>query len=130
MVRRSAPCPCGLAATYAECCGALHRGERVAATPEELMRSRYTAFAVGDSGYLLRTWSPDQRPRTLALDPHVRWVGLEVSATSGGGPFHVDGTVEFCAHYLRDGEPGEQRERSRFVRTDGRWLYHSAAFTS
>jgi SEC-C motif-containing protein len=39
------------------------------------MRSRYSAFAVGDAGYLLRTWHPSARPRTLSLDPALRWTG-------------------------------------------------------
>ncbi len=94
------------------------------------MRSRYSAFAVGDPGYLLRTWAPDQRPRVVDLDPQVRWTGLDVLATTGGGPFHTEGTVEFCAHYVRGRELGEQREHSHFVRTGGEWRYHSAVSTA
>ena len=45
-------------------------------TAESLMRSRYSAFAVGDAGYLLRTWHPSGRPRTLSLDPALRWTRL------------------------------------------------------
>ena len=44
-------CPCGSGTPYDACCGVLHRGERQAATPEELMRSRYSAYALGDLGY-------------------------------------------------------------------------------
>jgi hypothetical protein len=56
-------CPCGLGDDYASCCGRLHAGAP-APTAESLMRSRYSAFAVGDVGYLLRTWHPSSRPRT------------------------------------------------------------------
>ena len=49
------------------------------------MRSRYSAFAVGDAGYLLRTWHPSRRPRTLSLDPALLWTGLAVLQTRDGG---------------------------------------------
>lgn len=87
------------------------------------MRSRYSAFAVGDAGYLLDTWHPRTRPRSLDLDPAVRWVGLEVVASDGGSVLEADGTVEFVARYVRDHVPGAQHERSRFTRVDGRWCY-------
>ena len=47
-------CPCGLGDDYDACCGRLHAGAP-APTAEALMRARYSAFAVGDAGYLLRT---------------------------------------------------------------------------
>ena len=61
-------CPCGLGDDYDSCCGRLHAGAP-APTAESLMRSRYSAFAVGDAGYLLRTWHPSGRPQALTLDP-------------------------------------------------------------
>ena len=87
------------------------------------MRSRYSAFVVGDAGYLLATWHPTTRPRTLILDPDVRWTGLDVLATSGGSMLGSEGTVEFRAHYVRGRTPGAQHEVSRFVREDGAWRY-------
>ncbi|RJK94896.1 YchJ family protein [Vallicoccus soli] len=121
------PCPCGLGAPYGECCGRLHAGGE-AATAELLMRSRYTAFAVGDDAYLLRTWHPATRPGRPGTDPAVRWRRLEVLGTTGGGPFDAEGTVRFRAHLVRTGpaggaERGVVEEDSRFVREGGRWLY-------
>lgn len=116
-------CPCGTALPYAECCGRLHEGTGAAATAEQLMRSRYSAFAVGDAGYLLATWHSSTRPRELTLDPAVRWTGLEILAVDGGQLLAGEGTVEFRAGYLRDGRPGAQRELSRFVREHGAWRY-------
>ena len=86
------------------------------------MRSRYSAFAVGDARYLLATWHPSTRPGDLGLDDTVRWTGLEVFATSGGRLLDAGGTVEFRATY-RGARAGAQHERSRFVREDGRWYY-------
>jgi branched-chain amino acid transport system ATP-binding protein len=69
------------------------------------MRSRYSAFAVGDARYLLDTWHTGTRPRSLRLDPAVRWTGLEVLATTGGGFLDAEGTVEFRASSTGPGGP-------------------------
>lgn len=87
------------------------------------MRSRYSAFVVGDAAYLLSTWACAERPRHLRFDHRLRWTGLEIVGRTGGSAFQSDGTVEFRARYDRDGEPGEQHENSRFVREGGRWVY-------
>jgi SEC-C motif domain protein len=115
-------CPCGLGDGYDSCCGRLHAGAP-ARTAESLMRSRYSAFAVGDAGYLLRTWHPSARPPALKLDPALRWTRLAVLAASGGGLFDAEGTVQFRAVYVRDGRRGVLAETSRFVRQDGLWAY-------
>jgi SEC-C motif-containing protein len=86
------------------------------------MRSRYSAFAVGDRAHLLATWHPTSRPRALALDPAVRWTGLEV-LSSRGGLLDAEGEVHFRAHSTQ----GVVEERSRFVRDDGRWSYLGSA---
>lgn len=90
------------------------------------MRSRYSAFVVGDADYLLRTWHPDTRPAELELDPGMQWRRLDIISTSRGGPLDSEGVVTFAAHYRHDGERGVQRETSRFVREDRRWYYLDA----
>lgn len=126
-IAAGARCPCGSGETYGDCCNPLHAGERTAVTAERLMRSRFSAFAVGDVAYLLATWHSSTRPESLALDPGQRWIRLDVLATTGGGPFQESGTVEFRAHYRRDGRPGSMHELSTFTREDGRWRYLRAA---
>ena len=80
------------------------------------MRSRYAAYAVGDTDYVFRTWHPRTRPADLAPDPALTWTGLTVL---DAGP----DWVEFVASYERAGAPGALRERSRFERRGGRWVY-------
>jgi SEC-C motif-containing protein len=104
------------------CCARFLRGEAVAPTAEALMRSRYTAYAVGDAAYLLATWHPTSRPRRLDLDVDLRWAGLTV-LESRGGLFDTDGVVTFEARYDDGGRTGVLRETSRFVREGGRWFY-------
>jgi SEC-C motif-containing protein len=117
------PCPCGSGLPYADCCGRLHDGTATAATAEQLMRSRYSAFAVGDAAYLLATWHSTTRPGSLDLDGDVRWTGLEVLGTAGGSLLEAEGTVEFRAHHEGAGRAGAQHEISRFAREDGQWRY-------
>ncbi len=93
------------------------------------MRSRYSAFVVRDAAYLMRSWHPDTRPRSLDLDPDMRWQGLDILATTEGSAFHTTGTVTFRAHYTHRGEPGDLHEQSRFTRHEGAWVYLDAVFT-
>jgi SEC-C motif-containing protein len=90
------------------------------------MRSRYSAFAVGDAAYLLRTWHPSTRPQQLVLDPDLRWYRLDILATHRGGMLDTDGTVEFRAHYRSPDGAGSQHETSRFLRDSGAWAYVDA----
>lgn len=90
------------------------------------MRSRYSAFSVGDVAYLLRSWHPTTRPPRVELDAGLRWVRLEVLETTGGSPFHTEGTVRFRAHYLSQDVEGHIDEHSRFVRHEGAWSYLGA----
>lgn len=130
----AAPCPCGRGEAYGACCGPLHSGE-AAPTAERLMRSRYSAFALGLSEYLLESWDPRTRPDSLELDDDLVWRRLLVESTEAGGPFDREGRVTFTA--IARGASGRlvQRERSRFVRSplpggsegseggDDRWRY-------
>jgi SEC-C motif-containing protein len=119
-------CPCGTGETYQACCGPRHDGSVPAPTAETLMRSRYSAFARGDSGYLVATWDASTRPPAVDLDPERRWVRLEIVDVVDGGPFAEAGVVEFRAHHRDGGARGVQHERSRFVRRRGRWFYLDA----
>ncbi|MBT0993308.1 hypothetical protein KIN34_03280 [Cellulomonas sp. DKR-3] len=116
-------CPCCTGLPYDECCAPLHRGARAAATAEQLMRSRFSAFAVGDPAYLRRTWHPSTRPSELALDPDLHWYRLDVLATSAGGLLDAAGTVEFEAFHRGPGGRGSLREVSRFLRGREGWQY-------
>lgn len=87
------------------------------------MRSRYTAFVVGDGRYLTETWHPRTRPDALDLDPAQRWTGLEIVAVDAGGVQDAQGSVEFRASWRHGPTRGVLRERSRFVKQSGRWWY-------
>lgn len=93
------------------------------------MRSRFSAFAVGDAAYLLATWHPSTRPATLDLESELEWRRLEILDATDGGDGDQTGTVEFAAHFWdgRDGQLGLQREHSAFRRRGGQWYYVGVA---
>ncbi len=86
-------CPCGSKNDYENCCEIFVKGTKLAETPEQLMRSRYTAFVIGAYDHIRRTWHPDTLPE-LSDDEPNSWVGLEIVDSS----FEEDeGEVEFIA---------------------------------
>lgn len=87
------------------------------------MRSRYSAFALGDADHLFRTWDPRTRPDDVAVDPDVTWTGLDIVSTTDGGPSDEAGEVRFVAHLRTTDGPGRLEEHSRFRRHGGRWVY-------
>ncbi|MHA7269157.1 YchJ family protein [Arthrobacter sp. HLT1-20] len=126
-------CPCQSGELFESCCAKyLNAAESQPGYPptaEALMRSRFSAFALGDAGYLLRTWHPATRPESLVLDPDQQWYLLEILSTQQGGYFDHDGVVTFRAHYrsaanrkLKD----SLTETSSFVRDGKQWLYVDA----
>ncbi|QEE62074.1 hypothetical protein FVA74_11220 [Salinibacterium sp. dk2585] len=124
-------CPCLSGEPYDGCCGCYHRGEASAPTAERLMRSRFSAFAVGNADYLLATWHPSTRPDSLELDERLRWYRLDIHRTEAGGLGDDVGIVEFTAYFKprpgADAAAGSQHEVSRFARVGGRWRYLDAA---
>lgn len=116
-------CPCGSGAQFGRCCLPLHRGESQAATAEQLMRSRYSAYAVGDLDYVWQTWHPKTRPDALTPTDGLTWIGLEIVDTVDGQPGEDTGEVEFRARYRQGQQPGTLHERSRFAVRAHRWFY-------
>ncbi|KAF1013175.1 MAG: hypothetical protein GAK31_03324 [Stenotrophomonas maltophilia] len=122
------PCPCGLPAAYAACCGVYHAGTP-APDAERLMRSRYSAYVQRRADYLLASWHPDTRPAELSLDDapgqRTHWLGLTVHAHRSTGTDSAE--VRFTARYrIGGGSAVHMAEHSRFLRHDGRWYYLDA----
>jgi SEC-C motif-containing protein len=116
-------CPCGTGLTYGECCEPFHRAKAQPPTAERMMRSRYSAYVLGNAAYLLATWHASTRPTTVTFDPDLTWLRLDILGRTRGGMLDSEGTVEFCAHYRSEGVRQDQHENSRFVRVNKTWLY-------
>jgi SEC-C motif domain protein len=119
----SEACPCGSGRPYLECCGPLHASDARGVSAEAVMRSRYSAYVLKLSDYLLASWHPSTRPGSLDLaeDDGTKWLGLEIKRCEQQDENHA--TVEFVARYRIAGRGHRLHELSRFVREDGRWFY-------
>jgi SEC-C motif-containing protein len=95
----------------------------VAATAEQLMRSRYSAFVEADEDYLLNSWHPDTRPSRVRFDGEQRWLGLSIKSVEAGGEPDRTGTVEFVARFKIQGKGHRLHENSRFEKIKDRWYY-------
>ena len=87
------------------------------------MRSRYSAYTLGNEAYLLATWHASTRPQGLNLGEQstIKWAGLEI--ISAPRPDGDTGFVEFVARFKDNGRAGKLHERSRFRHEDDRWYY-------
>jgi SEC-C motif-containing protein len=118
-------CHCGSGKAFADCCAPLLRGEQFAATPEALMRSRYSAFCERNVEYLLQTHlentpSLDAEKQIRTTIANTQWLKLEVLNASQSADA---GVVEFIAFYRDNRSAGQLHERSNFIRKDERWFY-------
>ena len=124
-------CICGSGKAFSECCEPLLSGKIRAKTPEQLMRSRYSAYALGGYGdYLLKTWfAPMAKGLTAqALSEKAQqWVSLEVV---GSGVTDQQGWVEFKATYLEDSKQRVMHEKSVFTLSGYCWLYIGGEITT
>jgi SEC-C motif-containing protein len=124
----SSPCPCASKLTFDRCCEPYLTGKKQPETAEILMRSRFTAYAMGKADYLAATTATAEREKldVEELERYcraVRCISLKVLSTERGGPLDETGVVVFHAKLLINGKRMLHWERSRFVREEGRWVY-------
>ena len=122
------PCPCGRLdakkqpLVYDACCGQYVDGDLGTPDAQTLMRSRYSAFVLEKTDYLLSTWHASQRPQSLEFEPSVKWLGLDVQNHTVIDAQHAE--VTFVARQRdRTGRAIRLHERSRFVYEKGSWYY-------
>lgn len=112
-------CPCG-GGKYTKCCQPFHQATKLPRTPEELMRSRYSAYARGLEDYVRATWHASTVPENLTLDDNPAWLQLQILATGLHGN---RGYVHFKAYFQQDDEIAVMEEQSYFIRENNRWYY-------
>lgn len=118
-------CPCCSNKPYEECCGKFIDGRALPQTPEELMRSRYSAYSQANIDYIEQTMKGPaaknfDKEDARAWAKQVTWLGLEVLSSESKPPL---GWVEFIAHFSDQGVKQEIRELSEFELENGRWFY-------
>ena len=113
-------CPCGSGNTYSTCCQPLIDNRAQAQSPEQLMRSRYTAYILRDLPYIRKTWHHDHCPRDLSLEGLPDFIRLQIISHEMSDK---QGQVHFRAFYHDQGELTWLEERSDFVKLSERWFY-------
>ena len=117
-------CLCSNNIEYEACCQPFHADEQTPRTAEALMRSRFTAYAMQNETYLLKTWDTSKRPKDIDFSKEqADWTKLEIVKTKKGGEKDSKGVVEFKAYYIQDNVEYVMNEVSRFIKQAGRWFY-------
>jgi SEC-C motif-containing protein len=94
-------CLCGSGIEYQQCCGLFHSGEKIPATAEALMRSRYTAYVLRNAVYLQETWDATKRPEKIDFSREkIDWLRLEITDIKKGGIKDSKGVVAFKAFFM------------------------------
>ena len=119
-------CPCQSGLLFQHCCQPFLQSTpaQLPETAEQLMRSRYTAYSLKNTDYLLKTWHPETRPQSLRLEQdNNHWIGLKIKSTHLGGKNDAQGSVHFIARYKINGKAYKLEENSQFEKLNGQWFY-------
>ncbi|MBL4866947.1 MAG: SEC-C domain-containing protein [Pseudomonadales bacterium] len=120
-------CYCDSGTVFEKCCEPYLKGISIPGTAEQLMRSRYTAYALWDEQYLINTWHSRTRPTNKRVESNdVKWHRLKVKEVLSGGVNDNSGEVVFQAIYKVNGKAHKHNERSIFEKEEGVWRYVDA----
>lgn len=122
-------CPCCSGKTYQECCSLYHQGKEPE-TALDLMRSRYSAYALNNVDYIIRTTHPRHPSVSQNLDTWKQAI-LEFALNTDFERLEIvdckelpdKATVIFIAHLKLNGEDVTFTERSFFAKNKGQWSY-------
>lgn len=120
-------CLCGSEKAYEQCCAPYHQNYN-APSALCLMKSRYSAYALGLEKYLFLTTHPSKRTKGLEADiaftcKHVTWSGLRILSVWKGEENDTVGKVHFQALFEKEGLKEVHEEHSRFKRFGKVWMY-------
>jgi SEC-C motif-containing protein len=120
-------CYCGSQMKFNDCCNRYINGSEIAPTAESLMRSRYSAYALHNAGYLVATTHTStlrnhNKKDILDWSQSNQWIKLEIIHST-------ENKVEFKAFYL-DSQMQMQmhQEHSTFKVEDEKWFYVDGEF--
>ena len=124
-------CYCGSSLSYNQCCQPYINKEQHVQTPEQLMRSRFSAYANNAHQYIVDTYAQEKRTKLSVEDikdssEGCHWFALVIhhSDEITTSPA-IDNKyfVEFSAFYIINDTLCEMREKSSFVLEDKQWRY-------
>jgi SEC-C motif domain protein len=122
-------CFCGSDNTFEQCCKPIIDGTQPAPTAQALMRSRYSAYVIIASQYLIDSTHISQRANYSKTDIEAwakesNWQKLEIIDCKKGLSDDSVGEIEFNAYY-HDSKNILQihHEKSIFKKESGDWFY-------
>ena len=120
-------CHCGNQIPFENCCQPFINEVKKPTTPEQLMRSRYSAYVIANADYLVATTHLSTRmfhekSDILAWAKSNNWQKLEVLASN-------ENFVTFKAYFLdENSNPQVHFEKSRFIFENETWFYVDGEF--
>lgn len=114
-------CPCGSSKLFHDCCQLYIVEELNPSTAQELMRSRFSAYATGNAQYIVNTYALIEKEKQSINDieawaDECTWIALKIHES-------LTNIVEFSAYYIADNKLCELRERSNFILEEDKWRY-------
>jgi len=128
-------CFCGNQQPFEQCCSLIINGTDIAETPEQLMRSRYSAYATNNAKYIYQTYSLDSKNEQSIQEitswaEQTQWLKLTIKHSDDIKNIDMltDNkmslpTVEFCALYIQNKTFCQMSEVSRFTLENNQWRY-------
>lgn len=116
-------CYCGTGKNFADCCQLFIQKTQDPDTAEQLMRSRFSAYAIQNGQYIYDTYATtSQASHTVEeieqWSKACVWIALEVHINENGmlkEESSQEQFVEFSAYYVHESTLCELREKSRFI---------------
>ncbi|HEV8052008.1 MAG TPA: YchJ family metal-binding protein [Parachlamydiaceae bacterium] len=129
-------CRCGSGEIDEKCCFPFHQGA-LPKTALELMRSRYTAYAMGNADYILKTTHKDNREshksaklqmqQILSFCQNTEFNGLKILEVREGD---LSSTVTFHVILSQNNHDASFTEKSFFEKVNGAWFYLKGEVTA
>lgn len=119
-------CPCGSKKSYISCCEPYLSGDALPSTPEQLMRSRYTAYTKGYIDYVFATMRDSalknsDREASRQWSKTSKWLGLEVLSCETISD--AEATVMFRVEFQQNNKTQILNEKAVFKKYEQKWYY-------
>ena len=130
-INPNSPCPCGSILKYKKCCAIYHKGSAVPKTALLLMKSRYCAYVLRKSDYIIKTTHPHNPDYTTQVkawkesidyfSTHTDFLDLEIIES-------IEGETESYVTFRAKLNSGDLVEKSHFLKVNEHWLYVDGEF--
>lgn len=130
-MKEKEPCPCCSDLPYEECCKKYHKGA-LPDTALQLMRSRYSAYALSLPDYIIETthkknvhYSANKQEWKKQIESFSLNCSFDRLEILDFTTEDSTATVTFTAHLTQKTQDVSFTEKSTFKKIEGKWLYFS-----